>query len=94
MVKDSIVYEERDYHECINRNMYKPQLKPDDYDLYWTDYERGNIPKSEIQRKYLTSPTPFLTTWKYEMRKFVNAFFPENFMNKVRAILKIIRKIR
>ena len=94
MVKDSIVYEERDYHECINRNMYKPQLKPDDYDLYWADYDRGNISKSEIQRKYLTSPAPFPMTWKYELRKFVNAFFPENFMNKVRVVLKLIRKIR
>lgn len=74
--------------------MYEPQLKPEDYDLYWADYERGDIPKSEIQRKYLTSPESFHLSWKYELRKYANAFLPESLMNKVRAVLKIIRKIR
>lgn len=94
MVKNSIVYEKRDYHECINRNMYSPQLKPNDYDSYWADYENGDISKREIQSKYLSSPATFHLTWKYELRKFSNAFFSKTFMDNVRKVLKTIRKFK
>ena len=94
LVKNDIVYEERNYKECANRNMYSPQIKPKDFESYWADYESKKISKSDIQRKYLTSPVPFNPSVKDKVRKFTNAFFPTIIMDNVRVLLKVLRKIK
>lgn len=93
LIKDDIIYEERSYTECINQNMYRPQEKPSDYESYWKDYNDDKISKSEIQAKYLKNPTEINSTCKYEFRKFFNFILPKVVMDRIRQILKLIRKI-
>ena len=90
-IKNNIIYEERSYTECSNRNLYESQLKPKDYEAYWNDYD-NNIPKAEIQKKYLSCPIPHKKSFSDKVRKFANAFFPNIIMDSVRSILKLIRK--
>lgn len=94
LIKDDILYEERKYQECANRNMYGPQIKPSNYEQYWEDYENPSISKSELQKKYLTSPTPYSPSLTDKLRIFMNAFLPISLMDSVRNLLKIVRKLK
>jgi len=91
-IKSDIIVEERKVDECANRNLHKPQPKPEDYEGYWKDYDDPSVSKEDIQKKYLTTPIPAKPTVLGEVRKFCNAFFPQSFMNGVRIFLKQIRR--
>lgn len=89
-MRNDIILEKRDYKECYNLNMYRPQPKPVDYEKYWSDYENGNIPRREIQTKYLTTPKIQLTFW-YRVRKCINVFLPSFIINNLKKLVKKLK---
>lgn len=91
-IKHDIVYEKRNYQECSNRNMHAPQEKPHNYESFWKDYD-SNMSRSDIQRMYFTKPIPYSPTLKNRISKFSNAFFPMLFIEKLKKLLGLFKRL-
>lgn len=91
MIKDSLLFEERDVKENCNQNLHAPQDKPADYEEYWKNYLEG-ASHDVFWQKYFSPREPYKKSFATTRREYMTFFIPKWLFTFARNIKHLIKK--
>lgn len=90
-IEDSLLFEERDIKENRNHNLHAPQVKPINYEEFWTDYLNG-VPHDDFWKKYFPPREPYKKSFATTRNEYMTFFIPKWVFAFVRKIKHSIKK--